>query len=360
MGRKILLRLRYAGDANQFLPLEQVVDTMLHELSHIVIGPHNAQFHALWDQLRDEYQALMMKGYTGEGFLSEGKKLGGRGVPRDEARRIARIAAEKRRNLSAGSGQKLGGKPVPIGTDMRRKIADAAESRIKILQGCGSGDNKTAKEIEEISREAFNNGFRTKAEEDRANDVAIAQALWELTQDDEKEKYGSSYMSPSAANPMGGSTGPGPGPSTFSNPTQAASVPVSPANTPPSARKPAPTRPGSERPISRLVQPPSASNFKLKSSPSSTTIAVETENSLPLDPLIWACGRCTFHNPIQFLACDVCGDERPADAVKSNLPSRTNPATKPKPKTWTCRRCTTVMEELYWTCSSCGTMKTSS
>lgn len=30
-GAKILLRLRHAGDQKQFLPLEQVVDTMLHE-----------------------------------------------------------------------------------------------------------------------------------------------------------------------------------------------------------------------------------------------------------------------------------------------------------------------------------------
>lgn len=30
-GQKICLRLRYPGDERQFLPLEQVVDTMLHE-----------------------------------------------------------------------------------------------------------------------------------------------------------------------------------------------------------------------------------------------------------------------------------------------------------------------------------------
>lgn len=30
-GQKICLRLRYAGDERQFLPIEQVVDTMLHE-----------------------------------------------------------------------------------------------------------------------------------------------------------------------------------------------------------------------------------------------------------------------------------------------------------------------------------------
>lgn len=30
-GQKICLRLRHSGDQNQFLPFDQVVDTMLHE-----------------------------------------------------------------------------------------------------------------------------------------------------------------------------------------------------------------------------------------------------------------------------------------------------------------------------------------
>lgn len=30
-GQKICLRLRYPSDKNQFIPIEQVVDTMLHE-----------------------------------------------------------------------------------------------------------------------------------------------------------------------------------------------------------------------------------------------------------------------------------------------------------------------------------------
>ena len=85
---------------------------MLHELAHNVHGPHDAKFHALWNQLRDEHEGLVMKGYTGEGFLSEGHRLGGRrGVPREEAQRLARAAAEKRRVLQAGSGQRLGGAP---------------------------------------------------------------------------------------------------------------------------------------------------------------------------------------------------------------------------------------------------------
>jgi hypothetical protein len=78
-------------------------------LCHIVHGPHNQDFHALWNQLRDEHLELTIKGYTGEGFLTEGKRLGGQRVPQHEARRLARIAAEKRRSLAAGSGQRLGG-----------------------------------------------------------------------------------------------------------------------------------------------------------------------------------------------------------------------------------------------------------
>ncbi|KAF3342529.1 hypothetical protein VdG2_09489 [Verticillium dahliae VDG2] len=73
-GQRILLRLRHPGDRAQFVTIEQVVDTMLHELSHIVHGPHDGKFHALWNQLRDEHMGLVMKGYTGEGFLSEGEK----------------------------------------------------------------------------------------------------------------------------------------------------------------------------------------------------------------------------------------------------------------------------------------------
>lgn len=47
MGHKICLRLRYPNDKSLFLPVEQVVDTMLHELSHNVFGPHDEKFHNL-------------------------------------------------------------------------------------------------------------------------------------------------------------------------------------------------------------------------------------------------------------------------------------------------------------------------
>ncbi|KAM0329162.1 hypothetical protein ACHAQA_004458 [Verticillium albo-atrum] len=198
-GQRILLRLRHPGDRAQFVPVEQVIDTMLHELSHIVHGPHDGKFHALWNQLRDEHEGLVMKGYTGEGFLSDGHRLGGNGQkPMHEARRLARAAAEKRRVRNAGSGQRLGGAAPRPGQDIRRTIAGAAERRNTTLQGCGN-TNHDEREIQAISETATRNGFRTQAEEDAANEAAIAQALWELVQEEEKQKYGNYYAAAAAA-----------------------------------------------------------------------------------------------------------------------------------------------------------------
>ncbi len=155
---------------------------MLHELSHIVHGPHDAKFHALWNQLRDEHEGLALKGYTGEGFLSEGHRLGGgRQIPMSEARRLARVQAEKRRTLNKGSGQRLGGSAPRPGQDIRNVIAGASERRIRALQGCGN-TNHNDSEIRRSPRRrrGMDSGHRLR--EDAANEAAIAQALWELVQ----------------------------------------------------------------------------------------------------------------------------------------------------------------------------------
>lgn len=350
-GSKICLRLRYPGDSSQFLPLESVVDTMLHELCHIVHGPHNADFHALWDQLRDEQQGLIMKGYTGEGFLSEGRRLGGRGkMPAQEARRLAREAAEKRRRQpgGTGSGIRLGGAVPRPGQDIRRVIADAAERRKKTLEGCGT-DKLTEVQIRDMADAATRNGFRTQAEEDEANEVAIAQALWELVQEDEqKKKAESSSSSTNAA--VGDLLG-----------RQEAAIDV--------------------------LDEPSSSH-------QNSSQAGDT----------WVCQVCTLHNPLNFLCCDACGTERgsPDSAAQTktsqaptatSAPTRTRtrsdevidltssppqlPPREPKRRQtgstsrtvsaeasssaaeqmWQCSFCGQFMERKWWTCSTCGLMK---
>ncbi|OJD17488.1 hypothetical protein AJ78_02409 [Emergomyces pasteurianus Ep9510] len=344
-GQKICLRLRYPSDDKQFLPLDQVLDTMLHELCHIVHGPHNGEFHALWNQLRDEHLQLSLKGYTGEGFLSEGKRLGGQRIPLHEARRMARVAAEKRQALTAGSGRKVGGSPILRGTDMRQVIADAAQRRITVTKGCASGSS----EGEKLADEASKNGFRTKAEEEDANEQAIIQAYIELIQEEEKQQYGNSYIPPSGTHPAG--------------PRSSLSPPQIPRET-----KPNPDTPSQQK------------------SSDNSFIDLAEEGINP-DPESWACPACTLVNPPSFLCCDACTSERPLPAKTLSTPERSvkrartetqSPAAgisrKPgnkaiqallslekkipnKPLGWVCHSCGTFMETQWWTCSACGTMK---
>ena len=330
----------------------------MYRLCHIVHGPHNRDFHALWNQLRDEHEELVIKGYTGEGFLSQGKRLGGRNMPIDEARRQARAAAEQRRKISAGSGRKLGGAPVLRGTDMRRVIADAAQRRIEVTSGCASGSDN----VNDLAEAASRNGFRTKAKEDDANEQAIMQAYIELIQQEERERYGPSYIPPSEGNPAG--------------PRSRMSPPPIPESTKPSSSAPAPAPP----------QPDPADLI--------------SDNSAYEQP--WTCPTCTLENPPNFLCCDVCAAERPRPSNPRSVSGPASTAPKPtssaaprnknkrplsgttsktgfknrtsaveslaaldrdaqkRPLGWICQACGSFMQREFWTCSNCGLMKASS
>ncbi|KAL9017955.1 MAG: hypothetical protein Q9185_004700 [Variospora sp. 1 TL-2023] len=371
-GQRICLRLRYPGDERQFLPLEQVVDTMLHELCHNVHGPHNEAFHNLWNQLRDEHEALLRKGYTGEGFLSEGRKLGGstQRIPMHEAQRRARAAAEKRRTLTAGSGQKLGGARVLRGHDMRKVIADAAQRRIDIMRGCGDTDTARVREIVDSTNHT---GFKTKADVDDADEEAIMLAYIDLIQDEEREKYGKEYVPPSKDNPAGlqrsAATKPQPGSASAKPPAAAAAAAAGGVV----GGAPVPTH------IFDLDDPSSAADFSFS----------------------WTCNICTLVNPPNYLSCDACGTDRPSPPPSppprstthknnnnpghNNNPNTSNERSRAPPRKtdkkldnirqlkaemerkaqaqpvgWQCFGCGNWMENQWWTCGRCGMMKTKS
>lgn len=389
--------------------MEQVTDTLLHELSHIVFGPHNADFNNLWNELRDEHQSLLMKGYTGEGFLSQGQKLGGKRIPLDEMRRQARSAAEKRKattNQNAG-GHRLGGASVARNVDMRKVISDAATRRRSITEGCASGSAQAGSLLHQQEQD----GFRTRAEQNDSNDEAIARALQDLMYEEEMQRL-EQLGAPTGggglawdrqnglqfdSNPRSGTASPALSASSGLSWSKEQGLSATPA--PGSSQHPLPPRtlsyPTQGRPVSRLVTEASRTSSLPGTNRPQPRLVIQEEQDhrnkqlpptppptsphVPTNPNEWACPQCTLHNPLNFLQCGVCGLEQPPQPIPQNKrfgPSHTAPSLPaPPPQSglrgpgatpfepakgrigWNCLQCGTFMENQWWTCSLCGTMK---
>lgn len=229
-------------------------------------------------------------------------------------------------------------------------IADAAQRRITVTQGCASGTDRGRGIVEETNK----SGFRTKAEDDDENDEAIMLAYIDLIEEEEKEKYGDAYVPTSSENPSG-SQGVVPRPSKSSKSSDAPPVPIS----------------TKANPLAPLVD---LTSTALPSSAASDS---------------WTCDVCTLVNPSTYLCCDACSTERPTPPSSPKLrPSsrqgQTSPkkinsltnkktaienlkivekaaAAKPKgPMGWLCHNCGNWMESEWWTCAGCGQMKLSS
>jgi hypothetical protein len=378
--------------------MEQVTDTLLHELSHIIFGPHNVDFNNLWNELRDEHQSLLSKGYSGEGFLTQGKKLGGKRVPLEEMRRQARKAAEKRKgstNANAG-GHRLGGTSVVRGVDMRKVIADAASRRNSITEGCASNSVEAGRLVHQQEQD----GFRTTAEQDDANDMAIARALQDLMYEEEMQRLGRPTglggLSWDRENGLSFDSNPpsrtaSPTPSSSSNLDWSREGGLSSAS---SASRPSAVRQSSlpaanshGRPLSRLVtesQPRSSTSrttswgssrlvsegeeqLRNKQLPPSPPPTSPQQITVPTDPNKWACPQCTLHNPLDFLTCEACGLEQPPQPIPQHKRFGTSNGTPslpaPPPQSGLRGPGATPFEpakgRIGWNCLECGTFMVS-
>ncbi|KAI8146888.1 WLM domain-containing protein [Fennellomyces sp. T-0311] len=148
-GGKINIRLRPHYDDNTFIEYNDLLGTMLHELTHIVRGPHDAVFYKLLDELNDELDELILTGQRGyQPFEGQGNKLGGSlaGDPRT----IALIAAEKRRQgqrrMIPVGGVRLGGSSSKNSLEKAlspvQMAARAAERRIRDQMWCGGSQQQ--------------------------------------------------------------------------------------------------------------------------------------------------------------------------------------------------------------------------
>lgn len=186
-GEIINIRLRPSNDPKSFMLMEMLMDTMLHELCHNVHLDHDKHFYALLEELKGEWRLLTSKGYKGEGFFSQGQRLGsGHAWYKPQTalggieRRRVKDALERRergivvgpngRRLDDGSetggidgGKRLGGTEVIADLTPRELAAIAAEQRALDQKRCGA--KQLGKDMKRERDRAARESIRTKAQD---------------------------------------------------------------------------------------------------------------------------------------------------------------------------------------------------
>ncbi|BEJ13840.1 hypothetical protein CspHIS471_0310140 [Cutaneotrichosporon sp. HIS471] len=336
-GQRINLRLRPPDSPSGFYDFEHLVLVMLHELTHIVHGPHDASFYKLLAELEEEYYDLKRKGFSGEGFHSDGNRLQGTRLNEYEGRRRGLAAAEKRfqQQKVMGRGGVLGGSGAGR-KSMREIVAEAAERRLKDDKTC----KVDSKEAEEEARKAQEESIMVDATDVEATGQVEAgpsrkRSLSDtgakdapiVVDDDSEDVPGPSRQRPTFA--IEGS-------SAESTPS---SRTVSAASTPPTSRpssavaNPTPSVPVSTKPSSSKGNKPVAS------------VPVSASASRPKPPTTWTCGICTLINTLSAHRCEACESPRPAQNTDDG---------------WWCEFCGAGPREMgFWSCLECGWVRKS-
>ncbi|RHZ41516.1 hypothetical protein DYB31_013917, partial [Aphanomyces astaci] len=131
-GWKIFLRLRPASHPTTFLPFEEILGTMLHELVHMKIGPHDAPFYKMLDELTEDMENLMARGLlgaTGAAFQDTG----------DGQARIFLLFLHHILSIHQAimSTNRLGGASISP-SQLRGKVLEAAEKRLRDAVACAT------------------------------------------------------------------------------------------------------------------------------------------------------------------------------------------------------------------------------
>ncbi|KAF8899221.1 WLM domain-containing protein [Infundibulicybe gibba] len=289
MGQQILLRLRPAHAPDAFYEEEDVVQVMLHELTHNVHGPHDDKFYKFLSGLQDEYDQLQQSGYAGEGFFSKGQRLGvnvSHDLPPHLARTKTLEAAEKRRQVSKilGTGQnKLGGRLIMKNMTPAQMAAQAAERRARDEKACASG-------------------AVAEREASKAAKESIKDRIIDLTQDDSDSEV---IILDQAA----------PGP---------------------------PREPRSTSTSTSLIPPPLSEQKRARGKPLTQPQLTPTMETLI--PSQWECQICTLLNQAHVLQCDACLTRKPLDDATGWVCFNCGLTGMPH-EYWTCQSCGVMKAE---------------
>lgn len=135
-GYKIMLRLRQPFDDSRFLSREEIMNTMIHELVHNKIGPHNDKFKAQMKDWCGRQYVIETLGLV-ENFLGVGKRLGGVNINSSYNIRQRRIQSlqQNTSNIKGGGSQRLGSSLVSTASSpilsAREMAAKAAAERLQ-------------------------------------------------------------------------------------------------------------------------------------------------------------------------------------------------------------------------------------
>ncbi|TRM65835.1 WLM domain-containing protein [Schizophyllum amplum] len=331
-GHQIFLRLRPADRPGTFYDLEFVMGTMLHELTHNFRGPHDEAFYKYLDGLEDEYAALKRSGYSGEGFYSKGRRLGGKpggrlgggagiggsrlvSAPAPSTGRVmgnapALSAAEKRRAAEAAEARRqgarvLGGQPLPATRaplSPREAAAQAALRRVRDAKACASAAQGEAQKEAQKATQASEVIDLTLNDESDDEDILIVEG-----------KPGPSRQSRRRGGPV------------FDDDDDDIEVVFD----------------------GTLQRPASTSGTKVQGQ-AVKLLAGQSPARAFIDcavPQRWACGICTLLNGPDALQCEACAAIRPANQIGH----------------WTCLRCgETPIPSDFWSCGYCGLVKPTS
>ncbi|ETM51318.1 hypothetical protein, variant [Phytophthora nicotianae] len=220
-GAKIYVRLRPKRTPESFYPYEALLETLLHELTHMVHGPHNEAFYKYLDELKHEMEMLMVRGLVGEegvrfAAAGTGQRLGGDNI--SVPIRVAAVLAAKRREqynslLGGETSRRLGSLSAASNEifnpqALRRKILEAAERRRRDNEHCrnvlhpGASHEVLGIESSDDDEDSTSNGARQQAPDSSASDIIVLEeeedahetianvpAVIDLLDDDGEEKH---------------------------------------------------------------------------------------------------------------------------------------------------------------------------
>lgn len=283
-GEIINIRLRPASSVNSFYDFNLCMETMLHELAHNVHGEHDKQFYALLEEITKEWELLSSKGYKGEGFFSQGQRLGKGHVfykpsiaaSAAERRRIKDAVERRERGINTGPGKRLGapedapvmGQPLgvslgqgqPLGQPFGQTLGQPpGDSLVGYRLGGGYGGGEYDENFQDPKRLA------AIAAERRANDqkrCGAKQASGDMRRETQKAQREGKR-------------------------TQAKDMPA-------------------------IIDLSDIQDYDLKDSIMNLSVPTASLNgpTMAVDMGDWMCNQCTFLNPPLYLACQMCETER--------------------------------------------------